>query len=349
MPKPELACLVINARTCHKRTNSSWILSRILRDFDVWRHPDCDRIEAERLTELQAKEDLLAKEQKRTPRTKRIALRVTVWDCKAASGRGTGDFVYWAGPCVSAVQLIIAAIPWALWDERFTFVVTAIGTVLAYASGALPQWCEEKFGVRKTCLSDPAKGKKAVYLTEGNGSHEAILILSHHGSLDLEALAGPQRSLKNPAATRACSTLLATLWLAFLISVAGWDQHTWFLLGVGLLGLVHNAAVCAFRRRPSAFGLDLEYQQTLVEGSVMEVLHKMETKFPQAGAALLDEFFSGDLRPLEELIWKYARQRYEAWCNGGCLMRSDGTPNAPEMPSLQRAVGALDDSDIPSP
>lgn len=217
----------------------------MLRDFDVWRHPDCDRIEAEELIELQAKEDLLAKEQKRAPRTKRIALRVTVWDCKAASARGTGDLVYWAGLCVSAVQLIIAGIPWALWDERFTFLVTAIGTVLAYASGALPQWTEEKFGVRKISLDNPAKDRKAVYLTEGNGSHEAILILSHHGSLDLEALAGPQRSLKNPGTTRVFSALLASIWLAFLISVAGWDQHTWFLLGVGLLGLVHNAAVCA--------------------------------------------------------------------------------------------------------
>jgi hypothetical protein len=185
-----------------------------------------------------------------------------------------------------------------------------------------------------------------VYLTEGNGSHEAILILSHHGSLDLEALAGPQRSLTNPGATRVFSALLASIWLAFLISVAGWDQHTWFLLGVGLLGLVHNAAVCAFRRRPPALGLELEYQQTIVEGSVMQVLHKVETKFPQAGAALLEEFFSGDLRPREELIWRYARQRYEAWHRGGCLMRSDGSPDARDMPSLQRALGALDDSDI---
>jgi hypothetical protein len=348
MPKPELACIVINARTCHKRTNNSWILSRILRDFDVWRHPDCDRIEAEKLTELQAKEDLLAKEQKRAPRTKRIALRVTVWDCKVTSARGTGDPVYWAGLCVSAIQLIIAAIPWAIWDERFTFLVTAIGTVLAYASGALPQWVEEKFGVRKTCLNNPAKDRKAVFLTEGNGSHEAILILSQHGSLDLEALAGPQRAINNPGATRVCSVLLATLWLALLISVAGWDQHTWFLLGVGLLGLIHNAAVCAFRRRPPAFGLELDYQQTIVEGSVMEVLHKVETKFPQAGAALLDEFFSGDLRPREELIWKYSRQRYEDWYRSGCLMRSDGMPNARDMPSLQRAVGAVDDSDVQS-
>jgi len=346
MPKPELACLVINARSCHRRTNNSWILSRILRDFDVWRHPDCDRVEAQKLKELQAKEDALAKEQKRAPRTKRIALRVTVWDCKATSGRGAGDMAYWAGLFVSVVQLVIATIPWAMWDEPFTFWVTAIGTVLAYASGALPQWVEEKSGVRKTSLNNPAKDRKAVFLTEGNGSHEALLILSHHGSLDLEALAGPQRSLQNPGATRVYSTLLAILWLALLISVAGWDQHTWFLLGVGLLGLVHNAAVCAFRRRPPAFGLELEYQQTIAEGTVMEVLYAVETRFPQAGAALLDEFFSGDLRPREELIWRYARQRYEAWYRDGCLMRSDGAPNARDMPSLHRTVGTLDDSDI---
>ena len=82
-----------------------------------------------------------------------------------------------------------------------------------------------------------------------------------------------------------------------LISVAVWDRHTWFLLSVGLLGPVHSAAICAVRHRPSDFGIVLEYQQIIVFRKVMEVLYHVETKFQQAGAALLDEFFSGTRAP----------------------------------------------------
>jgi hypothetical protein len=209
---------------------------------------------------------------------------------------------------------------------------------LAYASGALPQWVEEKSGVRKLYFDDPVTDRKAVYLTEGNGSREAILILSRHGSLDLEALAALQRSLQNPWATRVYSMLLAILWLALLISVAGWDQHTWFLLGIGLLGLVHNAAVCAYRRHSSAFVIELKHRKTIAEGKVMKVLHEVEGQYPGAGAALLDEFFSCNLRPRERLIWSFARRRSEAYCPGMTLTN---------LPPLQRPSGADDDSDVP--
>jgi hypothetical protein len=347
MPKPELASIIVNAETCHKRTNNSWILSRILRDFDLWRHPDCDRVEASKLAKLQEEERERAEMENRQPRTVRIGLRVTVWDYKTASGSGTGDPVYWAGLIVSLVQLSIAAIPWAIWDEWLTFLITASGTILAYASGSLPQWVEEKSGVRKLSFKNPKTDTKAVYLTEGNGAHEAILIVSRHGCIDLEALAAPQRLLRMPQVTRICCALLAVLWLALLICVAGYDQHTWFLLGVGVLGMLHNAAVCAWRRYPTAFGIELGYQQTIAEGKVMQVLHEVETRFPQAGAALLDEFFSGDLTPREELLWRFARIRFEAWKSKGRLMDNEGMPDALLMPSLQRPTNATNDLDIP--
>lgn len=320
----------------------------MLRDFEFWRDPDCDAVEAKRLRELKRQEQLRAERLEKELQPVRVALRVTVWDCKVASGRGSGDLVYWAGLGVSVVQLVIATVPWGVWDEWLTFVITSCGTLLAYASGALPQWVEEKSGVRKLHFDNPATDRKVVLLTEGNGSHDVILISSQHGCLDLEALAGPQRSLQGSRATRVYSAVLAILWIVLLVSIAGWDRHTWFLLVIGLLGLVHNAAVCAIRRRPSAYGIELEYQQTIVAAKVMEVLHDVETKFPQAGAALLDEFFSGDLRPREELLWNFARRRYELWRKGGCLMRGDGVPDAHEMPSLQRPAGAIGDSDIPA-
>ena len=121
----------------------------MLRDFDFWRDPDCDAVEATRLEEFKQEERARAKKSgNKKPRSVRIALRVTVWDCEEASGRGSGDLVYWADLVVSFIQLLVAAVPWFAYDDEwFTVVITLCGTLLAYASGALPQWIEEKSGV----------------------------------------------------------------------------------------------------------------------------------------------------------------------------------------------------------
>ena len=33
-------CLVINGKTGQDRTNNSWILGRLVRDYDYWMHPE---------------------------------------------------------------------------------------------------------------------------------------------------------------------------------------------------------------------------------------------------------------------------------------------------------------------
>jgi hypothetical protein len=42
MPRPELDCLVINTESSYARTNHSWILSRMLRDYEFWSKSACD-------------------------------------------------------------------------------------------------------------------------------------------------------------------------------------------------------------------------------------------------------------------------------------------------------------------
>jgi hypothetical protein len=46
------------------------------------------------------------------------------------------------------------------------------------------------------------------------------------------------------------SALLAVLWVSFLITVAGWKQRTWYLLGVGIIGMPHNVGVAGSKRHP---------------------------------------------------------------------------------------------------
>jgi len=356
MPKPEVECMVINADTGYARRNYSWVLSRILRDFDYWRSPVCDEEEAQKLRDLQkvnseawrVYKDMLANGQgckaPADPEDVRIGLRVTVWSYGPnVGGRGTWDAVYWIGFLVTAMQLGIAAIPWGIWGEWSTFWVTGAGTILAYTSGCLPQWQEEKVGVRRLKHTQRNKERKDVVLTEGNGAHDAILILGCENCLDLEALAAPQRTKSTEQFTRWSSGCLAVLCIALLISVAGWDEHTWFLLGVGMLGALHNVFVAGIKRKPNAFGFDLRYEATIVEGKVMEVLWEVEKKQPKAGLAMLPVFFPGKRFPREKLLWEYAEWRSEQVQKLG----RETVLQQWDMPSLQRPENAPDDADIP--
>jgi hypothetical protein len=269
MPRPELDCMVINAESGYKRQNYSWVLSRMLRDFDFWRPRNCDETKGKRLAELKAKnkakreglereiaeavqsgdedqQEKIEESLRKLPTDEevRIALRVTVWRCNQTRRQGTGDVVYWIGLVVSSIQLGVAAIPWGIYGEWLTFLVTASGTLLAYASGALPQWFDER------SVSRTLKKAKGTLLTEGNGAEDVILILAGQGVMDFEALTAPQQEIQGPWTTRIISALLAVLWVSFLITVAGWKQRTWYLLGVGMIGMLYNVGVAGSKRHP---------------------------------------------------------------------------------------------------
>lgn len=51
--------------------------------------------------------------------------------------------------------------------------------------------------------------------------------------------------------------MLATLWIGFLLIAFGIDSHTWYLLGVGALGMLHNVFVAGWHRDPEAHGIPL--------------------------------------------------------------------------------------------
>lgn len=377
MPKPELDCILVNAKTGHARANCSWVLSRLLRDFDHWRPRDVDDTEEAKLSALRAE----SKEIKRhsvgvdaEEETIRIALRVSVWQyqdipptvLKDETGnkvvRGSGDWVYWIGIPVAILQLGIAAVPWGVYGEWLTFLITAFGTALAFVSGALPQWTQEKIGVSSVVKA------KDVFLTEGNGAHDAVLILGTKGGLDFEALAAPHRELVNHWKTRILSAVFAALWILLLISIAGYTGRTWYLLSIGIIGILHNVFVAGMKRQPKAFGIDLVYKETFVERKVMEVLWKLESRYPMTGKALLEIFFPGKLFPREKSLWDYADRRaiaWEKWCksrqekndrekNGNNMAREYNRFDKADlksfgwaMPPIKRPDGRNDDRDIP--
>ena len=322
MPSPELECSLINVRSGYKRTNRSWLLARLLRDLDHWLPDHCERAEANKLQELQRANPKIKD-------TLRIGLRVTVWQCNEATGRGRHDVVYWSGVGVILIQLLALGLPpLILYGEYFTIMVTGCGIALALASGALGQWTEEKIGVRNI---DAGKTKE-VLLTEGQGAHDIVMILSGPRDLDLEALAGSYRELRNPHRTRIASSVLAILWIALLVTVAGWEQHTWFLLGVGIIGILHNVFVAGWERTPPALGIPLDFRDIFVNSKVMQVLWELEERYPRAGAAAVDTFFPGGVRSAEKAAWEFASRRYEDWNDRGSPYTQAGVPDAWDMP-----------------
>lgn len=340
MPQPELECILINTKSKYARTNRSWLLARLLRDLDYWMSQECKQAEINKLRELrqandQANTGTPAKNQ-RDSNSIRIGLRVTVWKCDGANGRGKGDLVYWSGIAVSLTQILALGLPPViLYDEYFTITIASVGTALAWTSGLIRQWTDEKIGVRKLDLGS----NKDVLLTQGQGAHDMIMLRAGPHNLDLEALAGSQRQLRNPKQTRAFSTLFALAWIGLIITTAGWDKHTWYLLGVGLLGMLHNVYAAGWERMPNGLGISLgdplKAEHIFVDDKVMKVLWALESIYPKAGAAALDIFFPGgfeNLKGWEIDAWKYAAQRYDQWSATGSPQK-EGLPDIKPLPA----------------
>ena len=241
--------------------------------------------------------------------------------------------VYWSGIFVSLFQIVVLGLPPLLmYGEYLTIMVTGAGTLLAWLSGSLGQWTEEKIGTRR--LED---GKtKDVLLTQGQGAHDVVMIrTSGPIDLDLEALAGTQRRLSKPRWTRIASLILTLLWLALTLTVAGWKQHTWYILGVGIIGMLHNVFLAGWERTPSALGIHMDFENIFVNDKVMKVLWELEQTYPGAGAAAVETFFPGGVREMEKVAWEFAARRYDDWKERNCPYLKDDEPDAWKMPDSQ--------------
>lgn len=158
MPAADVPCKVINLENGCLRENRSWMIGRLLRDaFEA---------------------------------NSGKGMFVNVYDARkgdedSRSRQGDKDAIWWISPVVMVVQMGIAAIPWALYNEWGAFMVTVAGTLLSLLTGSLPQWKLEKMAARKS-------SKKLVAITPGNGSQHILIFKGHGKSIDLEDLACAQ-------------------------------------------------------------------------------------------------------------------------------------------------------------
>lgn len=305
MPPPDHLVKVINAANGNSRENRSWVLGRLLRDFE-------------------------------SPLPANIGLHATVFQAtEKEAGKPEKDGYWISGLVLMLIQLGIAAIPWGLYNDWGVFLVTACGTVLALLTGSLPQWRFEKWACRRD-------SKKTVILTGGNGTRHVMVIQGVGKGLDLEDLAAAdsprlrrwskcrnrptnlsdcnkhgtvqkdsdQKDIRMlgslPVAlqiTQVLCVVLAALWIVFLITVAGLKDYAWFLLAIGGLGMIQNVVIAGASRKIGTTGIHLKKIKSFEQSKVMDTLMDLEIEHKGVGRSLLEEFFSGKLRPAEESWW----------------------------------------------
>lgn len=308
MPQPEIPCLVINANngyefvlssgplidvlSSNRRDNHSWIIARILRDFQYWAHPDVTQ-KVKQIVDAAREDDRRKERNVNVPRRNKAGLCISVYSCSRPAGKPVHDFVYYSGFIIALLQLAISSIPFGISGDWVPFLLTFFGIVLAFTTGALPHWKEEKW--------EAPLSKKRVILTRGNGAQHAIVIDSEKGGVDFEALAAlePTASL----ATRIGNVTLAVLWIVHLITLAEVDRDAWYLIAVGSIGMAYNVYVAGVHRRPAALGIHLDYIECFADRKVMRALQAVETKNLGVGTSMLPTFFPGELRPEEQSFW----------------------------------------------
>lgn len=306
MPKADHDVFVISAnKQAYVRRNRSWILGRVVRDFENWMPKKVDVLLQQMLADAERYDREAAKasggeDPFRIYKREKAGLCVSVFKTLSPDVKVPGvpvsDWVYYSGIFVALLQLGVAVIPVAMFGQWSIMLITASGTLLAFASGALPQWGAEKWKCRR-------RGK-TVTLTEGNGAQHAIVIVGQSGALDLEDLATGSGEPSMVITTRICLVVLLVLWIMLLISVSGLQQDRWFVILVGSIGMVHNVVVAGAPRRPEAFGLHLEFVETFGNVKAMKTLMAFEEKYPHVGASIVPVFFPGKLRKDEEIFWK---------------------------------------------
>jgi hypothetical protein len=326
MPAPDCACIAINGKSGYFRSNSSWILGRMVRDYESW----MDGKIKEKVDEVidtrwaQLKDEAGEKRKPAPERPTQAGLCVSIYKPtpNAIVGEPVYDKVSLCGFAVAIFQLGMASIPCGLFGDWGIFMITVCGIVLSSVMASLPQWKNEKWACRRL----PEDSNKTVAFTRGNGSQHAIVIVGSEDFLDLEDLASGQTNVDVSVSTttRVAVAGLALLWILLLITAAGLKQNTWFLLAIGGVGILQNVFVAGRRRHPRDSGIPIDFVTVFGNMKVMNTLYDVEDAYPYLGRSLLTTFFPGKLRPDEQDRWN----EYERTAEAREATRRAGTPDA---------------------
>lgn len=285
MPSPPApSSIILSTQHGYPRTNESWILNRILRDYEKLWMP------------IQAREKFQA--MLKSAKVSKTGLCISVF--KASENETAGiprrDLYWFSGYLVAIFQLGIAAVPWVTGGEWEIFLLTAVGTGLALITGSLPQWRKERWGGRHG-------SKKTFVLSRGNGAQHVLVIQGAGRSLDLEDLATTSEKNGSTWRTSWIFAALAACWTVLLLAVSGIQSQSWILVAIGSIGMTHTVVIAGAPRHPAWFGIHLDYCEVIAERKVMAALQSAELAFPGLGRSMLSLFFPGALREEEKKWW----------------------------------------------
>jgi hypothetical protein len=307
LPDPDCPSIVINCRSGYTSTNQSWILGRLIRHHTTWRKElDANHLVENALALQREKSlELAFRRDGELPSSPDL---VPLRGIPIFVYRGIGnlkrdgqklspkrDWAWSFGVIVTIAQMGIAAIPAGLYKEWEILMITAAGTTLAYLTGYMHQVTQGGAGVQR-------KSTKTFALTEGNGSQNVFVIIGNGSCPDLDQLARVDVPDSNAAIYMTAALLV--LWISLLITVTALRTNTWYMVGVGGLGMLQNVIVAGAPRSPAAIGIHARLEEVIYQPKVMHTLYELEEKYPRVGAALLPVLFQGPLRPDEVQKWE---------------------------------------------
>jgi hypothetical protein len=307
MPGADTPCTVINVSNGQSRSNGSWVLGRLMRDFEFWMGSTV-RTKVRELKEAKWEFDReRAKLEGVDPETitfpAHAGLVVSIWSFDEGKQgklmRPGRDILFWSGIVVAVLQLGIAAIPMGLYGDWGILMITGAAIVLCLLTGCQSQWRREKWACRRI---EPGKSRTFV-LTRGNGAQHAIVVLCEGTGLNLEDLCTGFDNLDSPSisvATRLGMIALGVCWVVLLITSAALTDRSWFLIAVGGIGMLQNMFVAGWSRRPEALGLPLKFKTVIGSPKVITTILETEKAFPKVGRSLVGTFFPGGLFSGEE-------------------------------------------------
>lgn len=313
LPPPDYPVKVFNLVSGYQRDNKSWVIGRILRDLES------------SLSQTDPLGD--------------NGIRISVFEATLNSNGPTSfswGWIHVAGALITVIQLGLAAVPIALYREWTVILIVVAGTLLVQITGWLPQWRAEKLPNRQHSNAVYAltsgNGSRDVVVILGMGNCLDLEELSASGSPRTsrpwekfnsfstqktrfdgkKELPRRDTMLRKSVdvrgmpvgfwITRIVVAVLSVFWLLLLINVAAVKRHTWYLFGIGAVGMFQNAWLASTERRSKKHNLPLVHLETIKTRKVMDGLMDFKTVYNHA-EPLLSEFFPGKLRPHEEQWW----------------------------------------------
>ncbi|KAL8651492.1 MAG: hypothetical protein Q9226_004688 [Calogaya cf. arnoldii] len=314
---PDVESIVVNVGSGHSRPNRSWILGRLLRDwdydptieqglyvtvldavsrskvvqeiYDKYDRPllpgQADDIElAEASGGLQiTRPGSGLKDYYMSGLTKAQStiFHVQAWWKILLLDKGSVWIFAWP---VIGLQFCIACVPLMTHNDASTLIITAVGTLLAIWHGALPRWKEEK----QCCRNNT---RQNFCLLEGNGAAHIMVVCGNGAGLNFEDLAGGRVPRKRY--TILWTSVLSLLSVGLLITIAREEGQTWFLKMVGGLGIFQNIVVAGSPRPASALGFYLKKRTAFYRAKVRDALRQADLEVPGVGGALRPIYFPG--------------------------------------------------------